>query len=82
MTQPHRGIIGEAAAKVAADLLRTPSLPQQLGDHAAELIVGLNLAGLLACSSYGGATMSVDVNGHLKVPVEGAIFAAGCHVAA
>jgi hypothetical protein len=71
VAQPHRRIIGEAVAKVAADLLRTPPLPQQLGDHPAELIVGRDLAAVLTRSSGGDPTMSL----------EGAMLTAGCHVA-
>jgi hypothetical protein len=44
MAQPHRGIIGKAVTKVTADLLRAPPLTKQLGDHTAELIVGVDPA--------------------------------------
>jgi hypothetical protein len=71
MAQPHRRVIREALPEMTADLLRAPPLPQQLADHPAELSVGLDLAAMLARSSGGDPTMSL----------EGAMLAAGCHVA-
>jgi hypothetical protein len=71
MAQPHRWIIGKAEAKVTADLLRTPPLTKQLGDHAAEVIVGVDPASMVTCSSSGGSPMGI----------EGLISAAGWRVA-
>jgi hypothetical protein len=60
MAQPHRCIIGEAVAEVAADLLGAPTLTKQLGDHAAEVIVGVDPASVVTCSSRGGSPMSIE----------------------
>lgn len=60
MTQPHGRVVGEAQSKMAADLLRTPPLPEQLGDHLAKLIVDFDAPSVRACHAYGGATMSVE----------------------
>jgi hypothetical protein len=59
MAQPHPGIIGKAVTKMTADLLRAPSLTKQLGDHAAELIVGVDTASMVTCSSRGGSPMGI-----------------------
>jgi len=60
MAQSHRRIVGEALTKVTADLLRAPPLTKQLGDHAAELIVGLDSASMVTCSTRGGSPMSIE----------------------
>jgi hypothetical protein len=60
MTQPHRRFVGEAQAKMTADLLRAPPLTKQLGDHAAEVIVDLDPAAGQTCASHGGSVMSVE----------------------
>jgi len=60
MAQPHRRVVGEAQPKMAADLLRAPPLTKQLGDHAAEMIVDLDPAPVVTCSTRGGAVMSVE----------------------
>ena len=71
MAQPHRPITGKTLAQVTADLLRTPPLTKQLGHHSAKLIVGIDPATVLACPPRCSTSMSV----------EGAIPAAGSHVA-
>ncbi len=45
---------------MAADLLRTPPLAKQLGDHLAKPIVNLDAPPVLTCPAYGGATMSIE----------------------
>jgi DNA-binding IclR family transcriptional regulator len=70
LAQPHRRIIGKAVAEVTADLLRTPPLTKQLGNHSAEVIVGVDSASVMTCSTRGGSPMSI----------KGLIAAAGRHV--
>jgi hypothetical protein len=60
MAQPHRRIIGEAVAKMTADLLRAPPLTKQLGDHVAEVIVGVDPASMVTCSTRGGTPMGIE----------------------
>jgi hypothetical protein len=42
MRQPHRRFFGETLAQLPADLFRAPTLPQQLGDDTAEVVIGLD----------------------------------------
>ena len=60
MAQPHRRVFGKAVAQVAADLLRAPPPKQELGDHGAEVLVGLDTAPMMTCSAHRGATLSVE----------------------
>lgn len=57
---------------MTASLLRTPPLTKQLGDHDAELLVGVDPASMVACASRGGS----------PVGIKGLISAAGWHVVA
>ena len=41
-------------------MLRTPPLTKQLGDHAAELIVGVDSAFMVACASSVGLPMGIE----------------------
>ena len=47
-------------AQVAADLLWAPPPKQELGDHGAEVLVGLDPAPMMTCSAHGGAALSVE----------------------
>jgi len=60
MTQPHEQVVDQAQSKMTADLLRAPPLTKQLGDHTAELIVGLDSASMPACPPHGGTAMSIE----------------------
>jgi hypothetical protein len=60
MAQPHRWIIGKAQPQMTADLLRAPTLAKQLGDHGAEVIVGVDPASMVTCSTRGGAPVGIE----------------------
>jgi hypothetical protein len=55
---------------MAADLLRAPPLTKQFDDYTAEVIVAVDPASMVTCSTSGGTPMGV----------EGLIPAAGCRV--
>jgi hypothetical protein len=59
MAQPHRWIIGETVTKVTADLLRAPPLTEQLGDHTAEVIVGVDPTSMVTRSTRGSSPMGI-----------------------
>ena len=50
----------EAQTQMAADLLRAPTLAEQLSEHAAEVIVGVEAALMVTCSTRGGAPVGVE----------------------
>jgi hypothetical protein len=60
MTQPHRWIFGKAQTQMTADLLRAPTLTEQFGNHGAEVIVGIESALMVTCSTRGGAPVGVE----------------------
>jgi hypothetical protein len=58
--QPHPGFVGEPAAQMAADLLRTPPLREQSTEQLAQLPVALDTTSMLAGSRSGRASMSLE----------------------
>ncbi len=45
---------------MTADLLGAPPLTKQLGDHTAEMIVGVDTTSVMTCSSSSGEPMGVE----------------------
>ena len=45
---------------MAADLLRTPPLTEQLGDHLTEVAVGVDPASVMTSATCGGAPMRLE----------------------
>jgi hypothetical protein len=60
MAQPHGRVVGKVVAQVTTDLLWAPPPTKQLGDHAAQVIVGVDTASMVTCSSSGGSPMSIE----------------------
>jgi len=69
VAQPHRRVVGETLAQMAADLLRAPPLAKQLGHHDAELLVGVQPPAVLTRSTCGSPTMSIE--GPIPAPRDG-----------
>ena len=45
---------------MAADLLRAPPLAKQFGNHGAEVVVDVDAALMVACSTRGGASVRIE----------------------
>jgi hypothetical protein len=60
VTQRHSRFVGEPSAQMAADLLRTPPLPEQLSEQPPQLAVAIEPSPVPTRPTGGGTPMSLE----------------------